>query len=51
MYYIGIGSDNNQSNVETFINNIDNRGEFLQSTNYDTYMQQTADYIESLYHT
>ena len=45
IHYIGIGSDINKSNTQTFINNINNRGLYLESTNYDNYMQKTIDYL------
>lgn len=48
IHYIGIGSDSNKSDTQNFINNINNRGIYLESTSYDNYMQKTIDYLSDI---
>ncbi len=48
IHYIGIGSDSNKSDTQNFINNINNRGIYLESTNYDNYMQKTIEYLSNI---
>lgn len=48
IYFIGLGTNTNKSQYETFIARNDGKGVFYYNTNMDTALNQVADYIINL---
>lgn len=49
IHYLQIGSETNKTSSETFIANIDNRGKWIDSSNYDNYINQIETYLVNLF--
>ncbi|ADL07218.1 PKD domain-containing protein [Thermosediminibacter oceani] len=47
-YFVGLGTDTNRAQYQTFIARNDGKGTFFYNTNMDTALNQTADYIISV---
>jgi hypothetical protein len=47
-YFVGLGTDTNRSQYQTFIARNDGKGTFFYNTNIDTALNQVADYIISV---
>ena len=43
--YLAISTEENKSSIESFIEKINNKGEYIDNTNYDDYMQKIIDYL------
>lgn len=50
IYYIGVNSTTNQNEVNTFINNINNRGKYVDSSDYNTSINNIVNYLASILH-
>lgn len=48
IYFIGLGTDTNKAQYQTFISRNDGKGAFYYNANMDTALNQTADYIISI---
>lgn len=48
IYYVDWGNDETKSQAESFIKSNNNKGKFINNTNYDNSITQTAAYIKSL---
>ncbi len=48
IHYLGVGSSTNKTSTEDFLSKIGNRGKWLDSSDYNTYVSDIADYIEKL---
>ena len=48
IYYVGWGKDATQSQAEKFIKSNNEKGKFINNTDYNTSINQTAEYIKSL---
>lgn len=47
VHYLGVTAEANKESVNSFVNNINNRGQWIDSSDYDTYIQQIGEYIKT----
>ena len=45
IHYIGVSDISFKTNIENFINTINNKGEFIDSTDYDTFINEISEYL------
>lgn len=49
IYYIGVTSSTNTQEVNTFVSKINNRGKYVDSSNYDASVTSIVDYLTSIF--
>ena len=47
--YIAVSDEENKEDIENFIANIDNKGTYIESTNYDTYIKNISSYLKDCF--
>lgn len=48
IYYFALGNEGNKAQIEQFLQNINNRGKYLESTDLETSAKEIANYLESV---
>lgn len=48
IHYVSIGNEDNKEATETFISNINNNGQWINSSDYETYMTSVENYLVDL---
>lgn len=48
IYYLALGSENNKSEIEQFLQDIDNRGKYLESIDMQESVNSIADYLKDI---
>lgn len=48
IYYFALGSEENKEQIEQFLQNINNRGKYLESADLETSAKEIANYLESV---
>lgn len=48
IYYFALGNEGNKEQIEQFLQNINNRGKYLESTDLETSAKEIANYLESV---
>lgn len=48
IYYLGVGTSTNKTSTDEFLTKINNKGEWIDGSNYEAYVDEIANYISNI---